>query len=170
MLPGPWATQEMSGRASHGPPGWVVLHSPGLAHASDGWTGRPGAGLWWVKEGLLAGPAALWALARHPLSPRRGQAVPDAGHLQTGRNGIEPPAQERKWRRGQAQDRIREGGPRAGAAGRPGWASHLAGALFQEAGSRAGLLCRSACAHMCVHVCTRACMPCSGPEPHTWEL
>lgn len=62
-------------------------------------------------------------------------------------------AQERKWRLGQAQSRIRAGGPEEGAAGRPrgGLASVLA-ALLQQAAGRAGLPARSACVHMCTCV------------------
>lgn len=62
-------------------------------------------------------------------------------------------AQERKWRLGQAQSRIRAGGTKEGAAGRPrgGLASVLA-ARLQEAAGRPGPW-----ADLRVYTCVPAC-------------
>lgn len=97
--------------------------------------------------GCTLGPGQAW----HCLLG--GQAVPGAGHLQTGRNGSEPsgPGEEMAAWAGPEQDP----GRRDGGSGRkaPGWAGQRAGGPPPRSGRQAwppGQIC------VCTHVYLRA--------------
>lgn len=116
--------------------------------AVGGWTGHPGAGLLVGEGRARAWLAALWALARHStVSSRDGWfQAPAICRLE-----VSFQTQERKWRLGQAQGRIRAGGPWEGASRKP-WGGPASGAGLP----------RQVC--VCAHVCT--CTPaCQGSGP-----
>ena len=150
VLPGPWATLKMPGRAFHCP-----LDGP----VSQRWVDRhPGARSW---AGCTLG------LGQAPSFSSERQAIPDAGHLQTRRTGIGPPAQERKWRRG--RPRTGSGKAAEGGSGRKAWGGRVI-VPAPSSGGRASLPRRSACVCTCVCLCAHApACQARAPEPHTRE-
>lgn len=140
-------------------PGWA-FHCPLGGLFSRCWVDRPrvpGA-----REGRKARGPAGRALGpgQAPTVSSERQAIWDAGHLQTRRTGIGPPAQERKWRRGRPRT-----GPGKASEGRSGRVAQGVRVLQQAPSSekqvagpalRAGLrVC--ACACMCSRVRTHLC-------------
>lgn len=155
-----WATLAPRGRlgwALHCPTVMGCSPQPRATKAGSRWTGHPVASLPVGERRLVAQLAALWALARHGTVSSGDRRFWAPAICRLGGMEVSLQAQERKWRLGQAQSRIRAGGTKEGAAGRPrgGLASVLV-AFLQEAAGRPGPPGRSACVHMCTHVYLRA--------------